>query len=99
MTKENYPVEGAYYIASRQTGEDVVPILLVNSCADDVSLQLSYFQCHSDSKQIFKTAHLKIVQIGREGWVVVLQKTVGVHGVSSPLQKKRTPTCYSVHSM
>ena len=42
--------------ASRQTGEDVVPnslpILLVNRCADDVGLQLSYFQCHSDGKQV-----------------------------------------------
>ena len=73
----------------------MVPILMVNSGGDDVGLQLSYFQCHSDDKQVFKTAHLKVVQIGR---VVVLQKTVGVHDVSSPLQKKRTPTCYSVHS-
>ena len=62
--------------ASRQTGEDVVPILMVSSGGDDVGLQLSYFQCHSDGKQVFKTAHLKIVQIGREGWVAVLQKTV-----------------------
>ena len=77
----------------------MVPILLVNSGGDDVGLQLSYFQCHSDGKQVFNKAHLKVLQIGREGWVVVLQKTVGVHDVSSPLQKKRTPTCYSVHSM
>ena len=83
--------------ASRQTGEDVVPILMVNSGRDDVGLQLSYFQCHSDGKQVFKKAHLKVVQIGREGWVAVLQKTVGVHNLSSLLQKQRTPTCYPVH--
>ena len=75
----------------------MVPILLVNSGGDDVGLQLSYFQCHSDGKQVFKTAHLKVVQIGREGWVAVLQKTVGIHDVSSLLQKQRTPTCYPVH--
>ena len=73
----------------------MVPILLVNSGGDDVGLQLSYFQCHSDGKQVFKTAHLKVVQIGREGWVAVQQKTVGVHDLSSPLQKQRTPPPYS----
>ena len=44
----------------------MVPILMVNSGGDDVGLQLSYFQCHSDGKQVFKKAHLKVVQIGRE---------------------------------
>ena len=77
----------------------MVPILMVNSGRDDVGLQLSYFQCHSDGKQVFNKAHLKVLQIGREGWVVVLQKTVGVHDLSSPLQKQRTPTCLTGNTL
>jgi hypothetical protein len=49
MTKENWKELAceqhgqSFAHASRQTGEDVVPILMVNSGRDDVGLQLSYF--------------------------------------------------------
>ena len=55
-----------------QTGEDVVPLILVNSGTDYVGLQLSYFQCHSDGEQVLKIAHLKVFQIGRKSWMVEL---------------------------
>ena len=48
----------------------MVPLILVNSGADYVGLQLSYFQCHSDGEQVLKIAHLKDFQIGRKSWVV-----------------------------
>ena len=49
----------------------MVPLILVNSGADYVGLQLSYFQCHSDGEQVLKIAHvLKVFQIGRKSWVV-----------------------------
>ena len=74
----------------------MVPLLLVNNCTGDVGLQLTYFQCHSVSNQVLRQ-HLKVMQTGRESWVVVLQKSVGVHDFSSPLQKQRTPPYYPVH--
>ena len=49
-----------------------MPLILVNSGTDYVSLQLSYFQCHSDSEEVLKIAHLKVFQIGRKSWVVEL---------------------------
>ena len=56
--------------ASRQTGEDVVPILMVSSGGDDVSLQLSYFQCHSDGKQVLRQHTWKSCKSGgRAGWL------------------------------
>ena len=54
-------------------------------------LACNYHIFNADGKQVCKTAHLKVMQTGRESWVVVLQKTVGVHDLSSPLQKQRTP--------
>ena len=51
----------------------------------------NYHIFNADGKQVCKTAHLKVMQTGRESWVVVLQKSVGVHDFSSPLQKQRTP--------
>ena len=50
----------------------MVPLILVNSGADYVGLQLSYFQCHSHGEQVLKIAHLKVFQIGRKSWVVEL---------------------------
>ena len=48
----------------------MVPLILVNSGADYVGLQLSYFQCHSDSEQVLKIAHLKSFKLGgRAGWL------------------------------
>ena len=56
--------------ASRQTGEDVVPILMVNRGGDDVGLQLSYFQCHSDGKQVLRQHTWKSCKSGgRAGWL------------------------------
>ena len=57
----------------------------------------NYHIFNADGKQVCKTAHLKVMQTGRESWVVVLQKSVGVHDFSSPLQKQRTPPYYPVH--
>ena len=71
--------------ARGEAGEDVVPLLLLDSCAGDVGLQLSCFQCHSDGEQVLKTAHLKVTQIGRESWVVLLQSRECVHDFGSPL--------------
>ena len=75
----------------------MVPLLLLDSCAGDVGLQLSYFQCHSDGEQVLRTAHLKVTQIGRESWVVLPQLHVGVHDFGSPVQKQRISTNYPVH--
>ena len=36
----------------------------------------------NDSEQVLRL-HLKVMQIGREGWVVVQQLTVGVHDLLS----------------
>ena len=46
----------------------------------------NYHIFNADGTQVCKTAHLKVMQTGRESWVVVLQKTVGGHDLSSPLQ-------------
>ena len=45
----------------------------------------------------FLRLHLKVMQIGREGWVVVPQLAVGVHDLCPPLQKQRIPAYYPVH--
>ena len=45
----------------------------------------------------FLRLHLKVMQIGREGWVVVLQLAVGIHDLCPPLQKQRIPAYYPVH--
>ena len=50
----------------------MVPLIMVNSSANYVGFQLSYFQCHSDDEQVLKIAHLKVFQIGRKSWVVEL---------------------------
>ena len=50
----------------------------------------------NDSEQVLRL-HLKVMEIGREGWVVVPQLAVGVHDLGSPLQKQRIPANYPVH--
>ena len=45
----------------------------------------------------FLRLHLKVMQIGRQGWVVVPQLAVGVHDLCPPLQKQRIPAYYPVH--
>ena len=50
----------------------------------------------NDSEQVLRL-HLKVMEIGREGWVVVPQLAVGAHDLCSPLQKQRIPAYYSVH--
>ena len=50
----------------------------------------------NDSEQVLRL-HLKVMQIGREGWVVVPQLAVGVHDLCPPLQKQRIPAYYPVH--
>ena len=54
------------------------------------------FLCHSVSDQVFRH-HLKVMQTRRECWVVMLQSSVSIHDLESPLQKERIPTYYPVH--
>ena len=50
----------------------------------------------NDSEQVLRL-HLKVMEIEREGWVVLPQLAVGVHDFGSPLQKQRIPANYPVH--
>ena len=74
----------------------MVPLLLVNNCSGDVGLQLSHFLCHSVSDQVLRH-HLKVMQARRECWVVLLQSSVSIHDLDSPVQKDRIPTYDPVH--
>ena len=86
-----------FWFARGEAGEDVVPLLLVNNCSGDIGLQLSHFWCHSVSDQVLRH-HLKVMQTRRECWVVMLQLSVSIHDLGSPLQKERIPTYYPVHA-
>ena len=45
----------------------------------------------------FLRLHLKVMQIGRKGWVMVSQLAVGAHDLCPPPQKQRILAYYPVH--
>ena len=94
MTKENYPVEGAGWWAAWARSCPCPWEPQRWWCRPAIAIFSMVFD--NDSEQVSRL-HLKVMEIGREGWVVVPQLAVGVHDFGSPLQKQRIPANYPVH--